>query len=69
MGAKPCGTPMIPNLHLTKDEESFADPDRYQRLDGKLNYLPVTHSDIAYSISIVSQFMSSPTVHHWAALE
>jgi len=29
----------------------------------------VTRPDIAYSVSIVSQFMSSPTVQHWAALE
>ncbi|KAK1378833.1 putative Cysteine-rich RLK (RECEPTOR-like protein kinase) 8 [Heracleum sosnowskyi] len=29
----------------------------------------MTRPDIAYSISVVSQFMSSPTVHHWAALK
>ena len=67
--AKPCSTPMLPKLQLTKDDKLFEDPERYRKLVGKLNYLKVTHPDIAYSISIVSQFMSSPTVNHWAALE
>ena len=30
-----------------------------------LNYLIVTHPDIAYSISVMSRYMSSPTVNHW----
>ncbi len=34
----------------------------------KLNYLTVTRPDIAYAVSVVSQFMSSPTVAHWEAL-
>ncbi|XP_049349699.1 secreted RxLR effector protein 161-like [Solanum verrucosum] len=70
LGAKPCGTPMAPNAHLTKDDAvPFDDPERYRRLVGKLNYLTVTRLDIAYAVSIVSHFMSIPTVKHWAALE
>jgi len=69
LGVKPCSVPMISNLQLIKDGELFEDPEKYRRLVGKLNYLIVTHPDIAYSNSVVSQFMSSPTVHHWAALE
>ena len=42
---------------------------RYRRLVGKLNYLIVTCSNIPYSISVVSQYMSSPTVNHWAVVE
>jgi len=66
LGAKPCSSPMIPNLQLTKEGELFKDPERYRRLVGKLNYLTVTRPDIAYSVSIVSQFMSSPIVDYWA---
>ena len=69
MRDKPCNTPMLLNLQLTKDGELFEDPERYRRLVGKLNYLIVTHPDIADSSSVVSKFMSFPTVNHWAALE
>ncbi|XP_062103747.1 uncharacterized protein LOC133814853 [Humulus lupulus] len=69
LGTKPCSTPMSPSVHLRKDGEPFEDPERYRRLVGKLNYLTVTRPDIAFSVSVVSQFMSSPTIHHWVALE
>ena len=69
LGAKPASTPMIPNLQLTKEGELLEDPGRYRRLVGKLNYLTVTRPDIAYSVSVVSQYMSNPTVNHWAAVE
>ena len=49
LGAKPCSTPMAPNVELTKEGELFEDPERYKRLVGKLNYLTITLPDIAYS--------------------
>ena len=69
LGAKPFSTPMAPNSQLTKDGELFEDPERYRRLVGKLNYLTVTRLDIAYSVSVISQYMSSPTVDHWKTVE
>ena len=63
LGIKPCSSPMVPGIHLTREGETFEDPERYRRLVGKLNY-PVTRPDIAHSISIVSQYMSSPIVDH-----
>jgi len=69
LGVKPCSTPMVPNQQFVKDGEAFSDPERYRKLVGKLNYLTVTRPDISYSVSIVSQFMSSPTVEHWRAVE
>ena len=47
----------------------FEDPERYRRLVGKLNYLTVIRLDIAYSISVVSQYMSSPIIDHWVVVE
>ena len=55
---------MAQSLHLTREGELFEDPVRYRRLVGKLNYLTVTCPDIAYSVSVVSQYISSLTVDH-----
>ena len=67
--AKPCHSSMAQSVYLTREGELFEDPERYRRLVGKLNYLTITRSDIAYSISVVSQYMSSPIVDHWTAVE
>ena len=69
LGAKPCSTPMAPNVQLTKEGELFEDPERYKRLVEKLNYLTRTRLDIVYSISVLSQYKSSPIVNHWATVE
>lgn len=64
LGAKPCSTPMVPNLQLTKEGELLKDPERYRRLVEKLNYLIMTRLDIAYLVRIVSQYMSYPPINH-----
>ena len=69
LGAKPCSSPMALGVHLTREGELFEDPERYRRLVGKLNYLTVTRPDIAHSVNVVSQYMSSPTVDNLAAVE
>ena len=69
LGVKPCSSPMVPGVHLIREDETFEDPERYRRLVGKLNYLIVTRPDITHSVSVVSQYMSAPTVDHWAAVE
>ena len=69
LGVKPCNFPMAPSIHLTGEGETFEDHERYRRLVGKLNYLLVTHSDIVHSVSVVSQYMFTPTVDHWAVVE
>lgn len=54
--AKPCSAPMVPNLHLTKDDSvPCNDPMKYKRFVEKLNYLIVTHQDIAFVVSVVRQ--------------
>ena len=69
LGGKPCSTLMAPNVQLTKEGELFEHPEIYKRLVEKLNCLIVTRPDIVYSISVLSQYMSSPIVNHWAAVE
>ena len=69
LAVKPCNSPMVPSVHLTREGETFEDPETCRRLVGKPNYPTVTRPDIAHSISIVNQYMSSPTVDHWATVE
>ena len=47
LGVKSCSSPMVPGVQLTREGETFEDPERYRRLVGKLNYLTVTRHDIA----------------------
>ena len=68
LGVKPCSSLMVLGVHLTRKGETFEDPERYKRLVRKLSYLTVTLPDIAHSISIVSQYMSSLIVDHWVAV-
>ena len=37
LGIKPCNSPMVPGVHLTREDEKFEDPERYKRLVGKLD--------------------------------
>ena len=64
--SKPVETPMDPNVKLYEDQgELLSNPERYCRLVGKLNYLTITHSDISFAISVLSQFMKDPRLPHW----
>ncbi|CAL8118426.1 unnamed protein product [Prunus armeniaca] len=62
---KPIDTPSEQNhkLGLYPDQVP-TDKERYQRLVGKLIYLSHTRPDIAYALSVVSQFMHSPSEDH-----
>nr|XP_028954377.1 uncharacterized protein LOC114823160 [Malus domestica] len=69
LGCKPADTPIVEkhNLHLDPDQKPV-DKGRYQRLVGRLIYLAHTRPDIAYAVSVVSQFMHSPSVDHMTAV-
>ena len=69
LGVKPYSIPMTPNVQITKEGDLFEDPERYRRLVGKLNYFTITRPNIAYLVSVLSQYMSSLTISHWAAME
>ncbi|GJZ76374.1 retrovirus-related pol polyprotein from transposon TNT 1-94 [Tanacetum coccineum] len=67
--AKPCDEPMIPKLKLkSEDGRLLHNPEKYRRVVGKLNYLTITRPDIAFSVSVVSQFLTTPRTSHWDAV-
>ena len=69
LGCKAASTPIEPNHRLGKEEDdSTVDRGRYQRLVGRLIYLSHTRPDIAYAVSVVSQFMHDPKEKHLQAV-
>ncbi|KAM1441529.1 hypothetical protein ACFXTO_009631 [Malus domestica] len=62
---KPALTPLVSKLQLDAKGKPLSNPGVYQRMVGKLIYLTITRPDIAYSVSLVNQFMHSPTSVHW----
>ncbi|RVX16116.1 Retrovirus-related Pol polyprotein from transposon RE1 [Vitis vinifera] len=65
---KPVFTPMDPNHKLGEaKEEPVVDKRMYQRLVGRLICLAHTRPDIAYSVSVISQFMHDPREPHLQA--
>ena len=65
----PVSTPMEENLKLgTHTDQVHANKERYQRLVGRLTYLAHTRPDLAYVLSMVSQFMHSPSEEHMNAI-
>lgn len=68
-GCRPSDTPIEPNLKLGDDKEGDPiDISRFQKLVGKLIYLSHTRPDIAFAVSLVSQFMHSPYEKHLNAV-
>ncbi|KAK2967357.1 hypothetical protein RJ640_026371 [Escallonia rubra] len=66
---KPVETPMEINHELgTSSSQSLVDVGRYQRLVEKLIYLTNTRPEIAYVVSMVSQFMHAPSEKHMNAV-
>lgn len=58
---KPADTPIVQNHQLgVYVDQVPTGKERYQRIVGKLIYLSHTRPDIAYAVSVVSQFMHSP---------
>ncbi|XP_048435486.1 uncharacterized mitochondrial protein AtMg00810-like [Pyrus x bretschneideri] len=69
LGCKPVETPIVKKHHLCLNpSQKLVDKGRYQRLVGRLIYLAHTRPNIAYALSVVSQFMHSPNVNHIAAV-
>ena len=57
------------NAKLLPDQgEDLDNPNRYRKLVRKLNYLTVTKPDIAFAITVVSQFLSASKTSQWNAV-
>jgi hypothetical protein len=70
VNAKIAKTPLEFGVHLVKANPNnrMCDIKLYQELVGSLNHLAVfTRPDIAFSVSMLSQFNSNPTQTHWKA--
>ena len=68
IGCKLVSTPMDPNHNLGEaQEEPVMDKRMYQRLVGRLIYLVHTRPNIAYSVSMISQFMHATREPHLQA--
>eukprot|EP00253_Pinus_taeda_P029516 PITA_29516 len=65
---KTSATPLQQNLKLSSDDGTKqVDATLYRQLVGSLIYLTTTRPDLAYSVSVMSQFMSRPLDSHWNA--
>ncbi|KAK2991799.1 hypothetical protein RJ640_013130 [Escallonia rubra] len=64
----PVETPIDPNQKLGDNKGDPVNTSRYQKLVGKLIYLSHTRPGIAFSVSLVSQFMHSPHEEHLEAV-
>lgn len=66
---KPVETLIEMNHKLTiQEDQNPVNKEKYQRLVGRLIYLSHTRPDIAYAVSIVSQFMHRPSAEHMEAV-
>ena len=66
---QPADTPVEEGLKLCIESDQVpVDKGRYQRLVGRLMYLVHTRPDLAYALSIVSQFMHNPGEQHMNAI-
>jgi hypothetical protein len=68
---RPVATPMDPNQVLNKNDgpkSTEQDQRKYASVVGSLLYLAnTTRPDIAYGVSVLSQFISDPSDDHWRA--
>jgi hypothetical protein len=66
---QPTDTPIEGGSKLFVEPDQVpADKGRYQRLVGRLMYLAHTRPDLAYVLSVVSQFMHNPGEQHMNAV-
>ena len=69
LDCKPADTPIFQNHKLGEYSDHVpTNKEKYQRLVGKLIYLSHTHPDMAYAVSVMSQFMHCLSEDHMDAV-
>ncbi|PRQ35370.1 putative RNA-directed DNA polymerase [Rosa chinensis] len=69
LDSQPVDTPIEQNHRLAEYLDQVpTNKARYQRLVGRLIYLSHTRPDLAYAVSVVSQFMHNPSKTHMDAV-
>ena len=69
LDCKPADTPIVENHKLgVYVDQVPTNKERYQKLVRRFIYLSLTRPDIAYAVSVASQFMHSPSDDHMAAV-
>jgi hypothetical protein len=60
--------PIVPGTKLSKDEGGTkVDATLFKQMVGSLMYLTITRPDLMYGVSLISRYMSRPTMSHWLA--
>jgi len=67
LNSRPIYLPMDPNAKFQREGQLLDNPDQYRRLIGKVIYLTITRPDIYFTVQVLSQFMSFPTLDHMTA--
>lgn len=66
--SNPVKNPIVPGTKLSKDEGGTkVDATLFKQAVGSLMYLTVTRPDLMYVVSLISRYMSRPTMSHWLA--
>ncbi|RVX02702.1 Retrovirus-related Pol polyprotein from transposon RE1 [Vitis vinifera] len=68
-GCQPVNTPIKEGLKLCVEPNQVStDKEKYHKLVGRLMYLAHTRPDLAYALSVVSQYMHNPGEQHMNAV-
>ncbi|KAJ9555071.1 hypothetical protein OSB04_009685 [Centaurea solstitialis] len=68
--AKPVSSPMTTTANLALGYSAMlADPIKYRKIVGALQYVTLSRPDITFAVNKVCQFMHSPTENHWSAVK
>jgi hypothetical protein len=72
IACKPVSTPLVTSTKLsTHDGDLLSSKDamKYRNIVGVLQYLTLTHPDIAYVVNKVCQYLHTPRSVHWTVVK